>query len=131
MLIAQMTDIHIGFAPDEKPEELNRVRFRATLDRILEGPNRPDMMVLTGDITDRGDIDSFEKTAALLADCPFPVWPMVGNHDTREALVEAFPQVCACCSSIRSSPAATAARSARRGRRGSKHGCARPRTRRR
>src|SRR5687767_14032083 len=93
MLIAQMTDIHIGFAPDERPEELNRIRFRATLARILEGPNKPDMLVLSGDITDNGDLDSFEKTADLLADCPFPVWPMVGNHDTREALVEAFPQV--------------------------------------
>ena len=93
MLIAQMTDIHIGFDPDEKPEEYNRVRFRATLARILEGPNRPDMLVLSGDITDNGDLDSFEKTAALLAECPFPVWPMVGNHDTREALVAAFPQV--------------------------------------
>ena len=93
MLIAQMTDIHIGFAPDEKPEEFNRTRFRATLERVLEGPNRPDMMVLSGDITDRGDLDSFEKTAALLARCPFPIWPMVGNHDTREALVQAFPQV--------------------------------------
>jgi 3',5'-cyclic AMP phosphodiesterase CpdA len=93
MLIAQMTDIHIGFAPDEKPEEYNRIRFRATLARLLEGPNRPDMMVLTGDITDNGDVDSFEKTAELLVECPFPVWPMVGNHDTREALVEAFPQV--------------------------------------
>jgi 3',5'-cyclic-AMP phosphodiesterase len=93
MLIAQMTDVHIGFAPDERPEELNRVRFRATLQRLLDGPNRPDMLVLSGDITDNGDLDSFEKTAALLTDCPFPVWPMVGNHDTREALVEAFPQV--------------------------------------
>ena len=51
------------------------------------------MLVLSGDITDNGDLDSFEKTAELLAECPFPVWPMVGNHDTREALVEAFPQV--------------------------------------
>ena len=93
MLIAQMTDIHIGFAPDERPEEYNRVRFRATLRRLLDGPNRPDMLVLSGDITDNGDLDSFEKTAELLAECPFPVWPMVGNHDTREALVEAFPQV--------------------------------------
>lgn len=93
MLIAQMTDIHIGFAPDERPEEYNRIRFRATLRRILDGPNRPDMLVLSGDITDNGDLDSFEKTAALLAECPCPVWPMVGNHDTREALVQAFPQV--------------------------------------
>lgn len=93
MLIAQMTDIHIGFAPDEKPEELNRIRFRATLDRLVDGPNRPALLMLSGDITDRGDHDSFAKTAELLADVPFPVWPMVGNHDTREALVAAFPQV--------------------------------------
>ena len=93
MLIAQMTDIHIGFAPHERPEELNRVRFRATLQRVIDSPNRPDMLVLSGDITDNGDLDSFEKTAELLAECLFPVWPMVGNHDTREALVEAFPQV--------------------------------------
>ncbi|MEO6388987.1 MAG: metallophosphoesterase [Croceibacterium sp.] len=93
MLIAQMTDIHIGFAPDEKPEELNRIRFRATLERILAAPNQPDMMVLSGDITDHGDFESFEKTAKLLSVCPFPVWPMIGNHDSREGLLHAFPQV--------------------------------------
>jgi len=93
MLIAQMTDIHIGFAPEERPEELNLTRFRATLRRLLEGPNRPDMLVLSGDITDNGDLDSFEKTAALLAGCPCPVWPMVGNHDSREGLLAVFPQV--------------------------------------
>ena len=86
MLIAQISDIHIGFAPDDRPEELNHIRFRATLDRILSGPNEPDMLVVSGDMTDRGDIASFEKTARLLADCPFPVWPMVGNHDSREGL---------------------------------------------
>jgi len=93
MLIAQMTDIHIGFAPDEKPEELNRQRFRAGLAQILEAPNRPDMLVLSGDITDHGDRESYERTVELLAVCPFPVWPMCGNHDVRAALLEAFPQV--------------------------------------
>src|SRR5262249_33963319 len=86
-------DIHIGFAPGEDPEELNHSRFRATLDRLAEAPNRPDMLVLTGDITDRGDIESFERTAAMLAGCPVPVWPIVGNHDTLESLLRAFPQV--------------------------------------
>lgn len=93
MLIAQMTDIHIGFAPEERPEELNRTRFRATLQRLIDAPSRPDMLVLSGDLTDRGDIESFEKTAALLADCPFPVWPIMGNHDSREGMLHAFPQV--------------------------------------
>ena len=93
VLIAQMTDIHVGFAPDEKPEELNLTRFRATLARLIEGPNRPDMLVLSGDITDHGDAESFAKTAELLEACPFPIVPMVGNHDSREGLLGAFPQV--------------------------------------
>lgn len=93
MLIAQMTDIHIGFDPEEEPEELNLRRFRATLARVLGGPNRPDMLVVSGDLTDRGDLESFADVAAMLSGCPFPVWPMVGNHDSREGLFEAFPQV--------------------------------------
>lgn len=93
VLIAQMTDIHVGFAPDEKPEELNLVRFRATLQRLLDGPNRPDMLVLSGDITDHGDAESFAKTAELLEACPFPILPLVGNHDSRAGLLGAFPQV--------------------------------------
>ena len=93
VLIAQMTDIHIGFAPDEKPEELNLTRFRATLQRLIEGPNRPDFLVLTGDITDRGDAASFAKTIEILHACPIPVLPMVGNHDSREGLLGAFPEV--------------------------------------
>ena len=93
VLIAQMTDIHVGFAPDERPEELNLTRFRATLARLIDGPNRPDMLVLSGDITDHGDAESFAKTATLLKDCPFPIFPMVGNHDSRAGLLGAFPQV--------------------------------------
>jgi len=91
MIIAQMTDIHIGFEPEARPEELNRQRFRATLDRLLAQPNKPDMLVLSGDITDRGDADSFARTAELLCVCPFPVHVMVGNHDSREGLLQAFP----------------------------------------
>jgi 3',5'-cyclic AMP phosphodiesterase CpdA len=93
MLIAQMTDIHIGFAPDAEAEELNLSRFRAALDRLIEAPDRPDMLVLTGDVTEHGDGESYARTAALLAGCPFPVWPTVGNHDDRENLLRAFPHV--------------------------------------
>lgn len=93
VLIAQMTDIHVGFASEEGAEELNLTRLRAAVRRLVDGPNRPDMLVLSGDITDRGDEESFAKTAALLADCPFPVVPMVGNHDSRKGLLAAFPQI--------------------------------------
>ena len=91
LLIAQMTDIHIGFDPDAKPEELNRIRFRETLDRLVSAPNKPDFLVLSGDLTDHGDLESFEKTAALLEVIECPILAMVGNHDTREGLLHAFP----------------------------------------
>lgn len=91
MLIAQLTDIHIGFDPAAKPEELNRIRFRKTLDRLIAQPNPVDFLVLSGDLTDHGDFDSFEKTAALLSAVPCPILPMVGNHDSREGLLHAFP----------------------------------------
>lgn len=91
MLIAQLTDIHIGFDPDAKPEELNRIRFRATLDRVLSSPNKPDLLVLSGDLTDHGDAESFAKIAAHLRAVLCPVLPLVGNHDTREELLAAFP----------------------------------------
>lgn len=91
MLIAQMTDIHIGFDPDARPEELNRTRFRATLARLMEAPNTPDLLVLSGDLTDHGDEESFIKIAALLEEVPCPILPLVGNHDTRDELLAAFP----------------------------------------
>lgn len=93
MLIAQLTDIHIGFDPEARPEELNRTRFRAALARLLEAPNRPDLLVLSGDLTDHGDRASFEQIGDLLEAVPCPILPIVGNHDTREGLLHAFPDV--------------------------------------
>ena len=82
MLIAQMTDIHVGFAPEEGDNELNVTRFKATLKRVIEGPNRPDLLVLTGDITDHGDAESFRRTTAILRDCP-----IAGRGSTGAALL--------------------------------------------
>jgi len=93
VLIAQMTDIHVGFAPEEGDNELNVTRFKATLGRLIEGPNRPDLLVLTGDITDHGDADSFRRAIEILRTCPIPILPMVGNHDSRKGLLGAFSQV--------------------------------------
>lgn len=91
VLIAQLTDIHIGFEQNAEGEELNDLRLRRTIERLLDQTNRPDMLVLTGDLTDRGDAASFARIAGALGACPFPVYPLVGNHDSREALLRAFP----------------------------------------
>lgn len=90
MLIAQITDVHIGFDRGN-PDEHNMQRLRAVLKRLAEAPSRPDMLLLTGDLTESGDAESFARLAEAVSECPFPIWPMVGNHDDRDTLLDAFP----------------------------------------
>lgn len=92
MLIAQITDLHIGFVPN-KPDEANRQRLDTVIDTLIEGPNRPDILIVSGDITDRGDDESYARVAAILARAPCPVYPCLGNHDDRAAFSRAFPHV--------------------------------------
>jgi 3',5'-cyclic-AMP phosphodiesterase len=92
VLIAQITDIHIGFDRGN-PDEYNMQRLKTVVQRLLEGPDEPDLLLLTGDLTEYGDAESYALLAQALADCPFPVWPAVGNHDLREPMVAAFPHV--------------------------------------
>ncbi len=91
MLIAQVTDIHLGFDPGN-PDELNRTRLDRVLDALIAGPNRPDLLLLSGDLTDKGDVPSYVQLLEALARCDFPVWPCVGNHDDRANLAAHFPQ---------------------------------------
>lgn len=91
MLIGQLTDIHIGFDKGN-PEEHNMIRLRAALDKLVNGPNRPDLLLLTGDLTEDGHPADYARLAEAVSVCPFPVWPIVGNHDLRAAVRAAFPQ---------------------------------------
>lgn len=90
MLIAQITDIHIGFDKGN-PDEYNMLRLRAVLDHLVHGPNRPDLLLLSGDLTEDGSPADYARLADAVSICPFPVWPMTGNHDERQALRDAFP----------------------------------------
>jgi 3',5'-cyclic AMP phosphodiesterase CpdA len=92
MLIAQVSDIHIGF-DKTTPDEHNMLRLRAALDKLVHGANRPDLLLLTGDLTEDGAPEDYARLAEAVSICPFPVWPMVGNHDQRAALRAAFPHV--------------------------------------
>lgn len=92
MLIAQVTDIHLGFDPDN-PAEFNRKRLDQVLRALNEGPNRPDLLLATGDLTDRGDPDSYRRLANALSQCAFPVWPCMGNHDDRANFAQHFSHI--------------------------------------
>ena len=90
MLLAQITDIHLGFEPDN-PAEFNRKRLDQIVAHLSSGVNRPDLLLATGDLVDRGDVASYRrlKNALSLAPCPVPF--AMGNHDARDAFLEVFP----------------------------------------
>lgn len=89
MLIAQITDIHLGFDPDN-PVEFNRKRLDRVLRHLNEGPNRPDLLIATGDLTEHGDAASYKRLANALSICSFPVHMCLGNHDNRSNFLTQF-----------------------------------------
>jgi 3',5'-cyclic-AMP phosphodiesterase len=91
VLIAQITDCHIGFDRDN-PEEDNVQRLRAVLERLRDGRNRPDLLLLSGDLTGYGEPGNYARLAEVIADQPFPIHLMLGNWDNRDAFCAAFPE---------------------------------------
>jgi 3',5'-cyclic-AMP phosphodiesterase len=92
LLIAQVTDIHLGFDPDN-PVEFNRKRLDQVLRHLNDGPNRPDLLIATGDLTEHGDAASYRRLANALSICSFPVYMCLGNHDIRGNFSAQFPEV--------------------------------------
>lgn len=92
MLLAQITDLHLGFDP-ANPDEFNRQRFDQSL-RVLRALRpQPDLLIVTGDIADDGDDGaSYARYREALAGLPFPVFSAMGNHDNRDVFRAAFPE---------------------------------------
>jgi 3',5'-cyclic AMP phosphodiesterase CpdA len=92
MLIAQITDIHLGF-DQGNPDEFNRQRLDLALRSLREMVPQPDLLLATGDLADAGDDSaSYARLKDALADLPFPVYFALGNHDGRDAFRANFPE---------------------------------------
>jgi 3',5'-cyclic AMP phosphodiesterase CpdA len=92
MLLCQLSDPHIvekdtrAYGRVDTPQYLERC-----VRRILALPRLPDAVVATGDLTDHGTVAEYGVLAELLTPLTMPVFLVVGNHDDRDALRQAFP----------------------------------------
>jgi 3',5'-cyclic AMP phosphodiesterase CpdA len=93
LLACQISDLHIK-AP-------GRLSYRVVdcaamlagcVAEILRLPQRPDLVLATGDLTDFGRPEEYAHLRKLLAPLPMPVYFIPGNHDERGALRAAFPE---------------------------------------
>lgn len=91
MLIAQISDLHLGFVPND-PDEMNARRLDAVLARIAALPVPPALVIASGDLTERGDAESYQRLRDKLSALPAPVLYALGNHDNREGFAAVFPE---------------------------------------
>ena len=91
MLIAQISDLHVR--PRGKPayrvSETNMMAERA-VDALVALTPRPDLVVITGDMTDCGLREEYEQLRAILSRLRIPTFMVPGNHDRRETFREVF-----------------------------------------
>jgi 3',5'-cyclic-AMP phosphodiesterase len=89
-IFIHLTDLHVG-APDIVDDHLFS-DTSATLSRVLEMIGRmdqkPSFIVASGDLTNRGDADSYRQLKRLMAAIDLPVVYALGNHDTRAGFYE-------------------------------------------
>ncbi len=86
-LVAQISDLHIGgdWGGADPVAGLTRV-----LDAVFALPDRPDVLLVTGDLVDHGTSDEYDRVHELLSVSPVPVHVLAGNHDLREGLRARF-----------------------------------------
>ena len=91
MLIAQITDTHIKSAGRLAYNRIDTARnLAACVDHLMRLPERPDMVLLTGDLTDFGCPEEYAHLRRLLEPLDMPLFPVPGNHDDRGNLRDAF-----------------------------------------
>ncbi|QDY99038.1 phosphodiesterase [Nitratireductor mangrovi] len=81
-----LTDLHLvppGGSADH-PCAGNADRLRKAVSMIGAIRPLPDFIALSGDIADRGDIDSYRLAREVLGESGLPVVHALGNHDTRQ-----------------------------------------------
>lgn len=93
MKIIQISDLHLTV--DEAPLYGNnpRLQFSLAVESILCDHSDAAFCLLSGDLADGGAESAYAALRTITAQLPMPVYPLVGNHDDRRALLRVWPMV--------------------------------------
>jgi 3',5'-cyclic AMP phosphodiesterase CpdA len=91
--LVQLSDTHI-----REPERLAYGRLdtapylRRAVTAICRLPQKPNAVVITGDLTDFGRAAEYEHLRTLIQPLSMPVYLLPGNHDDRQQMRASFPE---------------------------------------
>lgn len=89
MILAHASDPHVGSVHDDALA----AAFAALPDTLATVRPGPDLLLLTGDLTDHGAADEYRRLAALLAPLGVRCLVVAGNHDDPAVLRAELPQL--------------------------------------
>jgi len=89
MLIAQITDLHLGFDGPEA-EDKNAERFNQVLAHLQALSVKPDVLLITGDLIETGNNWAYRRVKSLAESLRIPVFFAMGNHDNRDGFETVF-----------------------------------------
>src|SRR6218665_1420008 len=82
LLIAQLSDPHMGTGPAFLGGRMDTLAaLQRAVAHVLTLAPQPDLVLLTGDLTEHGRPAEYEAVAAALRPLPMPVYAVPGNHD--------------------------------------------------
>lgn len=82
LLIAQVTDIHLFANENQQLLNLSTIQsFQAVIERLQRLRPQPDLLLLTGDLSQDGTPESYEHVQNLLSPLETPIYWLPGNHD--------------------------------------------------
>ncbi|NJO36407.1 MAG: phosphodiesterase [Rhizobiales bacterium] len=94
MLIVQISDLHylrkgvLSFGKVDTHGHMERA-----IDAIKALTPSPDVVLITGDLTNDGDLRTYQVLAEMLGELRLPICPIPGNHDDRQLIRAVFPEV--------------------------------------
>ena len=93
MILCQISDLHIKAHGKKSYRVVDTAQsLRRCIAQVNALPQRPDAVVLSGDLVDFGLADEYAMLRSLLAPLQMPYYLLPGNHDERTALRAAFPE---------------------------------------
>ncbi len=81
LLIAQLSDAHVGIDPADLGGLDTLAALRRAVAHVLTLAPAPDVVLFTGDLTERGIAAEYAQVVQALSPLPMPVYAVPGNHD--------------------------------------------------
>jgi len=92
MKFVHLTDTHLIADAGELYGTNPKTRLSQAVAHIMKWQPDADAVVITGDLTHYGHADAYAHLRECLAPLTMPVYPILGNHDSRETFQRYFPE---------------------------------------